>query len=86
MKPTLAALMIVVCLIGVYGAIDLLERHTEERLAYQRWVADACMPTRAGDSAVIVSDGIQMRCRIYSRNVRGMTPVIVSSAVMEVPQ
>lgn len=82
---TLTGIMAAICLLGIYAAVDLLERHTEERIAYQRWVAEACIPTREGESAVIVSDGRQLRCRIYSRNVRGMTPVIVSSAVMEAP-
>lgn len=82
---TLTGIMIALCIVGVYSAVDLLDRHTEERIAYQRWVNESCLPTRAGDSAVIISDGRQMHCRIYSRNARGMTPIIVSSAVMETP-
>lgn len=82
---TLTGIMAAICLLGIYAAVDLLDRHTEERIAYQRWVNEACLPTRAGDSAFIISNGQQMHCRIYSRNVPGMTPVIVSAAVMEAP-
>jgi hypothetical protein len=82
---TLTGIMAAICLLGIYAAVDLLDRHTEERIAYQRWVNESCLPTRAGDRAVIISNGQQMHCRIYSRDARGMTPVIVSAAVMEAP-
>lgn len=85
MKPALTALMAVACLIGLYGAIDIMDRATEERLALQRWAEDACIPTRAGDKAVIISDGRRVRCTIYSNSDYGRAPVIVSAAVMELP-
>ncbi len=82
---TLTGLMAVVCLIGLYGAIDIMERATEERLALQHWAEDACIPTRAGDKAVIVSDGRRLRCTIYTNTGYGRAPVIVSAAVLDLP-
>lgn len=82
---TLIALMAVICLLGIYGALDILERTNEDRLAYRRWVADSCIPTRAGESAVAVSDGKRLRCTIYSKTGYGMAPTVVSAAVMDMP-
>lgn len=83
---TLTGVMTAICLIGIYSAVDLLDRHTEERIAYQRWVAEACLPARAGERAIAVHDGQRLHCTIYSRLERGYAPVIVSAAVMDVPQ
>jgi hypothetical protein len=82
---TLTALMAVVCLCGLYGAVDIMDRATDERIALQRWAEDACIPTRAGDRAVIVSDGSRVRCTIYSNTDYGRAPVVVSAAVLELP-
>lgn len=77
---------LLLALLGIYGLVDTIDRATDERLAYHAWLREACIPTRAGESAVIISDGRQMRCRIYTRNTTGYAPIIASSAVMEVPR
>lgn len=71
---------------GAQGLVDKIDQDANARADYKRWVQESCLPLMAGESAAIVSDGKQMRCRIYTRNHRGMVPVVVSSAVMEVPQ
>lgn len=83
---TLAGLMVGICLLGIYAAVDLLERHTEERIAFQQWTTEVCIPTRSGESAVARREGQRLHCTIYSRLDRGYVPVIVSAAVMDVPQ
>lgn len=83
---TLTGIMAAICLLGLYGAIDLLDRHTEERIAYQRWVADTCIPIKRGESVIARHDGQRLHCTIYSRLERGYAPVIISAAVTDVPQ
>ena len=77
---------------GVLGAIliaynfaDRIEQHTEARIAQASAYRDGCLPA-AGETAVIVSNGHQARCRIYrSASIStGMAPMLVSAAVVEV--
>jgi hypothetical protein len=77
-----AAAMIVI--FGAYGLVDKIDRDADARADYKRWTQEACLPILPGESALIVSDGRQMRCRIYRNATPGMAPVIVSAAVMEV--
>lgn len=76
----------VVLMFGAQGLIDKIDQDATARADYKRWVNESCLPVMHGESAVIVSDGKQMRCRVYSRNHRGQVPIVVSSAVMEVPR
>lgn len=86
LKTLGAALALIIIIIGAQGFADRIERTTEDRLAYQRWVTDACIPTREGQRAVATHDGARLRCTIYSTYDRGLAPVVVSAAVMDVPQ
>lgn len=80
-----AALLLVMLIIGAWGLVDRIEREAEDRIAYRRWVAESCVPSRARESAVAVHDGKRLHCTIYSKYERGMVPVVVSAAVMEAP-
>lgn len=80
------ALAAVAGLLVVQGALDRLERDAEDRLAYRKFVADSCIPIRTGESAVATSDGKTLRCTIYRKNTYGFAPVVISAAVMDVPQ
>jgi len=71
---------------GAHGLVDKIDQDANARADYKRWVQESCLPLMAGESAAIVSDGKQMRCQIYSNAMRGMVPIVVSSAVMEVPR
>lgn len=81
-----SALALAVLVLGAQGLLDRLERDTEDRLAYRQWVSDACVPARARESAIAVHDGKRLHCTVYSNYERGMAPIVVSAAVMEVPQ
>ncbi len=83
---TLAGLMLAICIVGVYGAVDIMHRATEERLALQHWADEACIPTKAGDPAVIVIEGRRVRCTIYTNSGYARAPVVASAAVMELPR
>ncbi len=78
---------LIVALLGAYALVDLIERDADERIAYRRWVADACIPTRAGESAIAISDGKRLHCTLYSgtSGYGKAPPAIISAAVMEVP-
>lgn len=87
MKTTLTALLSVVALLLVHGALDKFDRLNDDRIAYARWVADSCLPVHEGDRAVArVVDG-RLNCAIFSGGGYGKAaPVVVSAATMEVPQ
>ncbi len=78
-------LIAIVGLIAVYGLVDRVERDTEDRIAYRRWVADACTPN-PGEQAIATNEGGKLHCTIYSNYQRGLAPIVVSAAVMEAPQ
>ena len=80
----LIALLAVIGLLAVYGLVDAIDRGTEDRIAYRRWVADACTP-KVGETVVASHDGRRLHCTIYSRAGYGRAPVVVSAAVMESP-
>ena len=80
-----SALALVMLILGALGLVDRLDRDTEDRLQYRKWVADACTPKR-GETAVAENDGQRLHCTIYVRNAKGFAPVVVSAAVMEPPQ
>lgn len=79
------AALLVALILGAQGLSDRIERETEARLEYQRWVADACTPA-AGQTAVTTHDGRVLSCTIYSRTSIGYAREVVSVAVLEVPQ
>lgn len=79
-----AALALVLLILGALGLVDRLERDTEDRLAYRDWVADACTPA-PGETVIAKNDAGKLHCTIYSHAGRGLAPVVVSAAVMEVP-
>lgn len=85
LKTLFAALALVILILGAQGFLDKLERDTEDRLAYRQWVADACTP-KSGETAVAAHDGGKLHCTIYSHTGYGLAPMVVSAAVMEVPQ
>lgn len=86
MKAALHAFAAIGFLLGAYGLVDIIERDAEDRHSYRRWVADACIPARAGQAVVAEHDGRRLSCTIYSDYARGLAPVIVSAAVMDVPR
>lgn len=75
---------LVALILGAQGLLDRLERAHEDRLSYQQWVADACTPA-PGETVWARHDGKRLHCTIYSTADRGLVPVVVSAAVMEVP-
>lgn len=80
------AALLVVLILGAQGLSDRIERETEARIAYRQWVADACTPRRAGQTAVATHDGQRLSCTIYSRTSIGYAREVVSAAVAEVPE
>jgi hypothetical protein len=79
------AVALIVLVLGAKGITDAIERDTEDRIAYRAWVADACTPN-PGELAVAANEGGKLRCTIYSNAGYGLAPIVVSAAVMDVPQ
>lgn len=79
-----AAAALVAVILGAQGLVDRIERDQEDRLRYQRWVADACTP---GPHQRVVADhdGHRVRCTIYSRSRDGRYDRVFSAAVLEAP-
>lgn len=71
-------------ILTAYGMADAVDRHTEARLELAQAFKDGCLP-KAGETAIIVSDGRVARCRILStRSVSpGFAPRLVSAAVVD---
>jgi hypothetical protein len=84
LKALGGAAALIALILGAQGFLDRIERDTEDRLAYQRWVADACTP-KAGESAIAIHDGRRLRCTIYSQVGYGLASIVVSATVMEPP-
>jgi len=83
---TLSITVVALALIfGAYALVGIIERDTEDRIAYRQWVADSCIPA-PGESAIAINDGKRLRCTLYSRIGYGLASEIVSAAVMDVPQ
>ena len=85
MKHAAIIASIIAGVLGAYGLVDAIERDTEARLAYSADLRAGCIPTRAGENAIIINDGMQLRCRIYSDAGGAMVPKLVSAAVLEAP-
>lgn len=83
-NASISALSLVALILGAYALVDRLERDTEDRLAYRDWVTDACTPA-PGETVIAKNDAGKLHCTIYSHVGRGLAPVVVSAAVMEVP-
>ena len=77
------AALLVVLILGAQGLSDRIERETDARVEYQRWLADACTPS-AGQTAVTTNSGRQLSCTIYSKTGIGYAREVVSVAVLEV--
>lgn len=84
LKALGGALALVALILGAQGLVDRLERDHEDRLQYRQWVADACTPAE-GETVVARQQGGKLHCTIYSHVGRGLVPVVVSAAVMELP-
>lgn len=80
----LGALVLVALILIAQGLVDRIERDQEDRLAYRQWVADACTPGD-GETAIARQKDGKLHCTIYSHVGRGLVPIVVSAAVMEVP-
>lgn len=87
MRRLMTALLAVVCLLLVHGLLDKYAIHTEERIAYARWVHKNCLPTHRDDRAVarFDADG-HLRCVIFSGVGYAKVARPVSVATLEVPQ
>lgn len=77
------ALGLIALILGAQGLSDRIERETDARIEYRRWVEDACTPA-AGQTAVTTHNGRQLSCTIYSRTGTGYAREVVSVAVLEV--
>jgi hypothetical protein len=77
--------MVLGVILIAYNIVDRIEQHTEAVIASEQAFRDGCLP-RAGEMAIIVSNGRSARCRIYSSNSTGsgMASKMVSAAVIEV--
>lgn len=80
-----AAMVIAVILIA-YNIVDRVEQATEARIAAAESFEKGCLP-RAGETAIVVSNGRQVRCITYTTPSLspGMAKHLVSSAVVETP-
>jgi hypothetical protein len=78
----ISALALILC---AYALVGIIERDTEDRIAYRQWVADSCIPA-PGESAIAINDGKRLRCTLYSRVGYGLSSEIISAAVMDVPR
>lgn len=79
------ALALVVLILGTQGLVDRLDREEDARVAYRRWIADACTPA-ANQTAIAINNGRRVECTIYSRTGIGWAREVVSAAVMDAPQ
>lgn len=72
-------------ILTAYGMVDAIGRHAEARIELAQAFRDGCLP-RAGETAIIVSDGRVARCRIISTasSSPGMAPRLISAAAIEV--
>lgn len=79
-----AAMVIAVILIA-YNIVDRIEQATEARLAQAEAYREGCLP-RAGETAIITSNGRAARCHTYTTPSLspGMARHLVNAAVVEV--
>ena len=80
------AAALLLALLGVYGLVDAIDRDIDARLEFVRTADEKCLPRAAGESAILISDGHRMQCRVYVRNTPGMARALVSAAVMDLPR
>lgn len=66
-------------------AVDANDRAADARAEFLRMADEDCLTLKPGEMAVIISDGRQMRCRIYANHGTGLAARLVSSAVLEIP-
>lgn len=79
----LACLLLIVLVVVLQRHLD--DTHTA-RVSFLRAVDENCIPLKDGQSAIAIRDHGIVRCHVYSRNSPGLARVLISSAVMEVPQ
>lgn len=85
-QAIVGGLIFVVLILTALGLADRIDRDADERIDYQRWVAQACIPAREGETVVSSHDGKRLTCTIYSRASMGMARSVVSAAAIEVPR
>lgn len=84
MKRLTAALAAGALLVGAYGIADAIDRHGDAQADLAGALRESCIP-KAGETAIIVSNGRTARCRILSTasTSTGMAPQVLSAAVIE---
>ena len=85
-QAIVGALLLVTLILVAYGLADRIDRDADARIDYQRFVSQACIPARQGETVIAARDGQRLTCTIYSRNTAGLTRTVVSAAAIEVPQ
>jgi hypothetical protein len=77
--------MVIGVILVAYQVVDRIEQHTEAIIAQEQAFRDGCLP-RAGETAVITSDGRTARCLTYTTPSLspGMARQLVSAAAVEV--
>lgn len=85
MKTAMAALCAIGIAMALYGLTDAIDRHGDTQAELAQAFRDGCLP-RAGETAIIVSDGRVARCRIITTasSSPGMAPRLISAAAIEV--
>lgn len=78
-------LLIIALLLGAYTGADLVERHTEARLAVAESLREACVPA-AGATTIITRDAATIRCQTYTSTSLqpGMARQLLSSAAVDI--
>lgn len=77
--------MVLGAILIAYGILDRIDQATEARIAAAENFEKGCLP-RAGETAIIVSNGRTARCMTYTTPSLspGMARKLVSAAVVEV--
>lgn len=79
----LACILLIVLVVVLQRHLD---RDNAARAAFLRAVDENCIPLQDGQSAIAVRDRGVVRCYVYTRNSPGLARVLISSAVMDMPQ
>lgn len=78
-------LALLLALLAAYALVGANDRAADARAEFLRMADEDCLTLKPGEKVVIVSDGKQMRCRIYTNASPGMAASVVSSTVLEIP-
>lgn len=84
MKTAMAVVCAIGLLVAVLGLADAIDRHGDAQADLAGALRESCIP-KAGETAIIVSNGRTARCRILSTasTSTGMAPQVLSAAVIE---